>query len=269
MKYLSADECKNKMFTILIDFVVFCQENNLKYYLGYGTLLGGVRHQDFIPWDDDIDVLMPRADYEKFKKLFEEKYKGSKYQLRSKMNSKVNLPFEKIMDVTTIVKSKMNDVDDHLWIDIFPLDGLSSKRENALSILNKARKTRKYYGYASAKIGSGTTRMKAFFKIPVLIPFHIIGENYFTNKLKKLSNLYSYEESDYIGNIAWSSGKEDMFLKSDFDDFVEVDFHGAKLHAMKNPDKYLRQIYGDYMKLPPLNDRINHCFEAYDLNGGE
>ena len=269
MKRLSTIECKNKIFTILMDFAEFCDSNNLKYCLAYGTLLGAIRHRDFIPWDDDVDVYMPRPDYEAFKILFDKKYHGTKYQLRSRLDNKVDLPFEKILDMTTSVHSEMNEVDSHLWIDIFPLDGLSSSRESAVKVQNKAGKLLKYYGYASAKIGSGTTRIKAFFKIPVILPFHIIGANYFTNRLKKMSCSYSYEESKYIGNITWGAGKKDIFLKSDFDDLIEVDFHGAKMHAMKDWDKYLKQIYGDYMELPPENVRIGHCFEAYDLKVGD
>ena len=125
MKKLSNVECKEVIFSILKEFADFCDSNKLKYYLAYGTILGAIRHKDFIPWDDDIDVYMPRPDYIRFKTLFKERYSGAKYQLRSDQKNKVDLPFEKVMDMTTIVDTKMNDVDHHLWIDIFPLDGLS------------------------------------------------------------------------------------------------------------------------------------------------
>mgnify|MGYP004585067165 CR=1 FL=1 len=269
MYQLNSQQCKYRIFNILTWFANFCDENDLKYYLAYGTLLGAIRHKDFIPWDDDVDVYMPRPDYEAFKILFNKKYHGTKYQLRSKLYNKVELPFEKILDMTTSIKSEMNEVDSRLWIDIFPLDGLSSCRECAVKVQNKAGRLLKYYGYASAKIGSGTTRIKALFKIPVILSFHIIGASCFTNKLKKISCSYSYEESKYIGNIAWGEGEKDIFLKSDFDDFIDVDFHGAKMHAMKDWNKYLKQIYGDYMELPPENARLGHCFEAYDLTDGD
>lgn len=116
MKKLSNVECKEVIFSILKEFADFCDSNKLKYYLAYGTLLGAIRHKDFIPWDDDIDVYMPRPDYIRFKTLFKERYSGAKYQLRSDQKNKVDLPFEKVMDMTTIADTKMNDVDHHLWI---------------------------------------------------------------------------------------------------------------------------------------------------------
>lgn len=266
---ISNHDSKEKIFNILKWFAEFCDNNNLRYYLAYGTLLGAIRHKDFIPWDDDVDVYMPRPDYEKFIECFAKQYNDSKYELRSRLNNKVNLPFEKIVDMTTTVKSNMNDVDDHLWIDIFPLDGLSSSEKSAIDLQKKANRCLRNYGYASAKIGSGTTILKAFFKIPVILPFHLLGPNHYTKELKKIASTYEYEKSGYVGNIVWGEGKKDIFLKSDFDDLVEVDFHGVKLHAMKNWDKYLKQIYGDYMELPPESTRIGHCFEAYDVNGGD
>ena len=126
---ISNQDSKEKIFSILKWFAEFCDNNNLRYYLAYGTLLGAIRHKDFIPWDDDVDVYMPRPDYEKFIECFAKQYNDSKYELRSRLNNKVNLPFEKIVDMTTTVRSNMNDVDDHLWIDIFPLDGLSSSEK--------------------------------------------------------------------------------------------------------------------------------------------
>ncbi len=266
---ISNQDCKEKIFNILKWFAEFCDNNNLRYCLAYGTLLGAIRHNDFIPWDDDVDVYMPRPDYEKFIECFAKQYNDSKYELRSRLNNRVNLPFEKIVDMTTTVRSNMNEVDDHLWIDVFPLDGLSSSEKSAIDLQKKARKCLRNYGYASAKIGSGTTILKAIFKIPVILPFHLLGPNHYTKELKKLASSYGYEKSEYVGNIVWGAGEKDVFLKTDFDDLVEVDFHGVKLHAMKNWDKYLKQIYGDYMELPPESARIGHCFEAYDVNGGD
>ena len=266
---ISNQDCKEKIFNILKWFAEFCDNNNLRYCLAYGTLLGAIRHKDFIPWDDDVDVYMPRPDYEKFIECFAKQYNDSKYELRSRLNNKVNLPFEKIVDMTTTVRSNMNEVDDHLWIDVFPLDGLSSSEKSAIDLQKKARKCLRNYGYASAKIGSGTTILKAIFKIPVILPFHLLGPNHYTKELKKLASSYGYEKSEYVGNHVWCAREKDVFLKADFDDLVEVDFHGVKLHAMKNWDKYLKQIYGDYMELPPESARIGHCFEAYDVNGGD
>jgi len=266
---ISNQDSKEKIFSILKWFAEFCDNNNLRYYLAYGTLLGAIRHKDFIPWDDDVDVYMPRPDYEKFIECFAKQYNDSKYELRSRLNNKVNLPFEKIVDMTTTVRSNMNDVDDHLWIDIFPLDGLSSSEKSAIDLQKKANRCLRNYGYASAKIGSGTTTFKAFFKIPVILPFHLLGPNHYTKELKKLASSYEYEKSEYVGNIVWGAGEKDIFLKTDFDDPVEVEFHGLRLHAMRDWDKYLKKIYGDYMVLPPESARIGHCFEAYDLNIGD
>lgn len=171
--------------------------------------------------------------------------------------------------MTTIVDTKMNDVDHHLWIDIFPLDGLSSDINTASILQDKASRALKMYSYASAKIGSGTTITKTILKIPVILPFHVLGANHFTSELERMSTSYAYDESKYIGNVVWGAGKKDIFLKSDFDEVDDVEFHGAKFHAMRDWNGYLKKVYGDYMRLPPENARIGHCFDAYDLTVGE
>ena len=120
MNYLSPEEIKSSQLKILDYFVKVCEGNNLRYYLCGGTLLGAIRHKGFIPWDDDIDVFMPRPDYNALLKLelqppFQLRYFAKKNSLQ---------PFIKIVDNSTMAKEKNSSLPTAIWIDVFPIDGL-------------------------------------------------------------------------------------------------------------------------------------------------
>ena len=123
---LSLQETKQCLLNILIAFDIFCEENNLKYYLCGGALIGAVRHKGFIPWDDDIDVLMPRPDYEKLFKIESKKRIGKNLELFSFKKGNSNLIFAKLGDISTYIYNQYQIEKECLSIDIFPLDGLSN-----------------------------------------------------------------------------------------------------------------------------------------------
>ena len=134
MKILNGTEIKSIELEILKEFNAFCQKNNLRYNLAGGTLLGAIRHKGFIPWDDDIDVCMPRPD---FCRLISE-YKGedSKLKLVYRGIDGYDAPFAKIIRTDTFVKNRFSsrETDKHLWIDIFPVDGLPENIEEVKKI---------------------------------------------------------------------------------------------------------------------------------------
>ena len=124
---MSLDEIKEIELNILDTFVKFCKENNLRYYLAYGTLLGAVRHKDFIPWDDDIDVFMPREDFERLAVLWPKYADTDRYSF-CRTNKEVNYHHAaaSIRDnnTTFIMRhSKDDDINHGLILDIIPLDG--------------------------------------------------------------------------------------------------------------------------------------------------
>ena len=257
-KKIDSKEQKEYIFTILSDFADYCEDNGLDYSLCGGTLLGAVRHKDFIPWDDDVDVFMPRPDYVKLHRLLKEKKIKNNYIIKSLEAGNADFPFAKIIDTDTKLDPKYYSTDRNLWIDIFPIDGLPQNKEKGYKILVIANKIKKMYEKSVIKIGTGKTQFRALAKMPVLIVFHGIGAKRFGTILNKIALRYDYASSEIIGAIAWSCGKCERMKKKIFEKKTYLSFHGKKLRAIKNYDKYLKKMYGNYMELPPEDKRIVH-----------
>lgn len=262
-KKLNSDELKETIYKILCDFADYCETNDLYYSLCGGTLLGAVRHQDFIPWDDDIDVMMPRYDYMKFLQLVKEKPIGNNYSVISYEDGTADFPFAKVLDLNTKVVEKCMTGDEHLWIDIFPADGLSGDLETDTKQLNLAHKYKMAYGRAAAVFFEGTTRLRALVKTPALIYHKIIGKKHYAQKIYEICRQYDFDHSEYIAAAAWSYGVNERMPRKEFLIREKKLFRRREFSVMGCWEYYLTHMYGDYMKLPPENKRINHLMDAY------
>ena len=261
-KYLNNDEIKQTELNILVYFDGFCKKNNIRYSLAGGTLLGAVRHKGFIPWDDDIDVCMPRLDYEKFVKLYKN-IPRERYILRE------NMPFIKLVDSNTRIDNKYTnaDVADGLWIDIFPVDGLPADLNEVYKIYRAENFYRKLFMLGYAKYGRGKSLFKKIFKIPLIGLVKIIGNDYFKHKIEKIARKYDYNSSEYVGAITWGLyGVGEKMKKSEFERFIFLKFEGHKFPAFSCWDSYLKGLYKDYMKLPPIEKRKTHDMVAYYID---
>lgn len=149
MRKLNSKEQKEILLNILVKFNDYCINNNLKMYLGAGTLLGAIRHQGFIPWDDDVDVYMPRTDYDK---LLKNAIKNSGnienadyLKITEFTLNNSNYPFIKVVDTRTKINLSFNNNSDssHMWIDVFPIDNVSPSPEVANNTFKKINLWRK------------------------------------------------------------------------------------------------------------------------------
>lgn len=253
---------------ILLDFAKVCDKNQLTYYISGGTFIGAVRHKGFIPWDDDIDVAMPRKDYNRFLKIAPNELQSNHKLVHYSCDKNVIHYFAKIednkyqlIDRTAAIPRKVN-----LWIDVFPLDGLP---ENILK--NKLHKIHlmvlralfKYSLFDYIVYQSNTDRPwyeRAMIKIGQVVKFEKILHPYKRMKaLDRALEKYDPFENKYIMNFMGSyKFKSVMDREKVYGEGAYYFFEGYSFHGPQNYDSYLTQIYGDYMKLPPENKRNQH-----------
>lgn len=263
MKRLMQDAAKERTVNLLTEFADYCDTHNLRYYMIGGTLLGAVRHKGFIPWDDDIDVGMPRPDYRKFIEL---QSKNQTMDFRCIENNTSNFPFMKVIDKQTFVKQPytIKSETSCLWVDVFPLDGWAVDERQAGKELVEWKRWHRLSVYAQVKLGQGTTKLRAFLKIPIALVAKALGLKNIARKMSRLAQKYDYESSDWVGNFAWACyGIHERVPKEWFEQRVKLPFEGHEFWAPEEWDKYLTQIYGDYMTPPPEDKRVNHNMEVW------
>ena len=257
---------QNLELMILKDFIKICEKNNLKYYIYGGSLLGAVRHQGFIPWDDDIDLIMFREDYEKFKTIFLSSY-NEKYELLThEVYDDYFFLFSKIMLKNTKFEEWwVNQVSFTVGIniDIFVLDFVS---ENSFKCFIDTKVCRAMdrlltlsaiklvdYPFFVQKSSNLIHSILNFFRIK---PIKIIN--------KCLSILTKYKDSSLACDMS-ALHHPQIYKKDDFIGGEKIQFEDIKVNAPKNCHTILKQIYGDYMQLPPEEDRYNHITENLDF----
>lgn len=259
MKPMTLDENRQVQLGILSAFADFCEKNELRYFLAYGTLLGAVRHKGYIPWDDDIDVHMPREDYEKFIYLFKKENKNDQFVITTPQDSHARHSFVKMSDTRTAKIEKGVEYSGHylgIDIDVWPLDGQPEdyktfeKRYKKLKLLYFmffARITKLGYGSLKRRVKVLALRMVSGSKKSII------------NKTEKIHRDYPYATSPYVGTqISFRNPLCDRYPKEWFREQVLLDFEGYKFKAPVDYDKILTQRYGDYMQLPPLEEQVTH-----------
>ena len=266
MRSLSLEEVKSCELDILLTFDSICKENGLKYYLAGGTLLGAIRHKGFIPWDDDIDVCMPRKDYMRLFKILKTSNLHKNLGVNSNLLNNFNAPFTKIIDKHTLIECKYSadEYNRHLWIDVFPVDGLPNDINSVKAIYDKCDFYRKILTLSEARLGEGTTVLKKYSKYILKPLARIYGKQRCIDSIEKIAAQYPYDECMYVGIVTWGLyGVGERMLKEEFEKAVEVEFEGYKFPAFSCWDSYLRGLYGDYMQLPPIEKRKTHNMVAY------
>lgn len=264
MRELSIDEIKEIEFKMLVDFAKYCDEKGLIYVLAGGTLLGAVRHKGFIPWDDDIDVMMPRADYIKFQEYQKEE---NVFVCRSVTDGSCPIPFLKIVNTETVIENKYNNrkEDAHLWVDVFPIDGLPKDERKVRSIYRNVMFMRQMLLISNAKVGKGTNVFRAVVKGVLHFPLALFGSMKIAFMIDKYCMKYEFYSSDYVGGISWGYGPQEKCPQKEWLERVLVEFEGRKFWAPGCWDLYLKNLYGEYMKLPPMEKRVQHSMKAWKM----
>lgn len=264
MNRIELEDIKRIELNILLEFDSFCKENNLKYMLAGGTLLGAIRHKGFIPWDDDIDVCMPRDDYERLYELLKGKKIKERFRLISYRDNSAIYPFFKIVDDHTVASENMVNSGEQLglWIDIFPLDGCPADKKKAGRMLKKVAFYKWLISIKNCRIGTGTTKWKAILKIPVALLARLIDTRKVAEHINKVSQKYDVNNSPCVASFQGCYGEKEQ-MPSSFLDTIEVEFESHMLPTTKEWDYYLTSLYGNYMELPPKDKRVQHGMVAY------
>lgn len=265
MKEIGQKEFKNLLLDAMVHFDRYCKENNLQYFLFYGSLIGAVRHHGFIPWDDDIDVTMPRKDYER---LVREYKNDGRYKLVSIHNNKeYNLPLAKLIDSDTLLLQSYNRIEPvelGIYIDIFILDGVPFDKNARNSFMKKAIHYVKSWGIASLKFHkAGEPFIKSVARRIMYLPAYLMGESYFLKKADIYARTYDYENSDFVGNVSYMLDDKNWYYKEDFEPML-MEFEGNEFIIPKGYDRILMRYYGDWKTLPPEHERKStHQYEVF------
>ena len=251
-KELTQQEIKDISLDILIDVASFCDRNNITYFLACGTLLGAIRHKGFIPWDDDIDIMMPRPDYNKFLDSYNGKYNVLK-------PSDGRYYYAKVYDSNTVKIEPMIDYKkyDYLGIDIdiFPLDGIVNDDLIIDRLHKKSKILETLLRLSNQPIFYRKNPIKCVNRI---IP-RLFGSKNLIKLIEKNAQTYKYDESEYVirmrntPNGFTGALSKDVYLPP-----IKKEFEGNLFNVPNDYDKWLTTFYGNYMELPPVEKRKAH-----------
>lgn len=269
--FLAEDEVKSEILNILMGFDAFARENGIRYSLGAGTLLGAIRHHGFIPWDDDIDVYVPRPDYDRIVEMARAGWAEGPLRFTGFEIDGFPMPFVKMVNSSIKVfdRATKESIPLHLWIDVFPMDGAPSDPAEASALLRKTRLLVYLIKAGNYKFfKAGRTRAKRIAKM-LVIPFvKLLGLNTWAERrLIATARSRRYEESELVCDIVWNAyGTGEIIARADFERTVPVQFEGRAFPATAAYDRWLKGLYGDYMRLPPEEQRVSHGVMAIRAN---
>lgn len=254
---------KEKLFEILSFTIKFLDNNNLRWWIASGSCLGAVRHQNIIPWDDDIDICLPREDYNRLIKL-KCNLEGTKYKIISYEDEGYYLPFAKIMDTTTTLQEhKRFHYVMGVFVDIFPVDNINSQDESVYKTYRKLFSDYQNTLYCPSAIdyycAFRNKGLNSFFSF-------LLNVNASKNRRQKLLKIFKEYESSLDNDnglysiLAW---RKYIYPRDIFKSFINVKFGDLNVKIPEAFDKYLTITYGDYMTLPPVEKRVTHHSHYY------
>jgi len=261
MREITVEESKKIGLEILLAFHNYCIEHNLKYTLFYGTMLGAIRHKGYIPWDDDIDVAMPREDYDYFINNFD----TERYGVMTPYNNKYYfLPSAKVYDKRTRKIENIhisNKFAIGMDIDVFPLDYCSSESQYL-----KIQKKKKIWMKIKMLSFYPESDTKNWLKKIIVFFFRPFG-NSAVKRIDKIGRIYNKDNHHYLIANPMFGDEKLLFNSHLFDNLEFVEFENLHLCISSLYDEVLTQRYGAYMIPPNIKERVtHHNYKAYYLD---
>lgn len=261
---ISIDELKALQIEILQAVHDYCQEHELCYSLAYGTLIGAIRHKGYIPWDDDIDLMMPRDDYERFLNGFSHPYLKA---YDCKRCEPYVLPFAKVADTRTVLEENSNTMQLGINIDIFPLDDLYDTREESVAFVRSLAPLKRKYRMKILRPSKKNVWWKRIaIRLSKLLVAHydlkrlVMAQYIFIDRLLGKTSKYM---SMVSGNEYGEAAERSIFEREVFDEYIVVPFEDRQFYAIAQYDKFLTTVYGDYMTPPAASEQTS----PHTLNG--
>ncbi len=262
----SDDELKASLLEMLLEFDAFCNEHDLTYYLSGGTLLGAVRHNGFIPWDDDIDVNMPRPDCEKLMQLSGGKI--GKFTLVPPNNASLTFAYHwKLYGDDVLVSKRVDRKKSGIgskiypaFVDIFPIEGLPESYNTAVQHYDEIKKIKQRARFQSflPRYRGNNPIQKLKYSLARIYFNYFVVTNYH-DKVIQHAQKYPYETSDHVGVMMTDvHGIVERVVKHDYVPVVRMDFEGKSVQCPAGYHAYLEQLYGpNYMSVLPPHQQVS------------
>ena len=274
-KELTFREVQLGAYEILKVIARICDEHGWKYFLTYGSVIGAVRHNGIIPWDDDIDLMMPRPDYEALKKFFIENA-DELFPLKlfdSSVVEKYPHMISRISDIRYhLIFENEVDYDIGLFVDIYPLDGVGNNIDTANRLIARTKRLASLCFLTSRKsyaADNTESRLKMLLKLPAFVWAKLMGNKHYINRLAAYSRSYRYEDSKYVACLVWPAGKKygrfrDVYKKELFET-QKHQFEDSEFNIPVGYDEFLTTTYGDYMTPPDeAGKKTHHTYTTYE-----
>lgn len=247
-------------------FIQICEKYHLRYYFTGGALIGVLRHHGFIPWDDDIDVGMPRKDYEKFLRIMQ-KYPIKGYGVCNRFtNPKWHFAMTQFVDLESeiVIHLAEKPRKANVWLDVFPLDGLpSNKLQRWLRVKNiLIHRYLVQIAFIDTQVDANRKRPaleRAVLGVCRIIPFgKLINTNRVLTHMEKILVKSDFDNSEYAGNMLGRYREREVVPRKFFGTPMKGEFEGIKVNIPEMSHELQCALYGDYMKLPPVESRVAH-----------
>ncbi len=268
-EYLSDAQIKQELTGIMELLDQYLCENNLKYTLFAGSLIGAKRHGGFVPWDDDIDIAMLRPDYERFLTLLREeplimgRLRAEGFELGNG-----EIPFTKVINPAIMVEERISEwsvKQDYLWVDVFPIDGVPE--EGIDRYYRGLNRLIDLFLHKRVLVHGWEMERECKKSIPSVLfemVLNRISIDTIAAKMIRKGSHYPVEGSSRLANTMWGAEyHKEVFPAELMNEMERIPFEGITVSAMKRAHEWLTIRYGDYMKLPPEEERVNHGMKAW------